>query len=452
MGSRSPDEVYLPLRYEIKDGKPATVLPYDVFSNDGELTRAPAAHPHAAGFAVWLERQVTIVGSENLANEMEIDGALIRRWIHGGYNDGERWVTMDSIALSRIDQAMTLAGGEESIWTLYPYLDDDLEVAVAYCHRCREDVMPVGGVCPWCESRIITLDLLALPAPGVRSPYRRRKTATLRTVKRPKVGQGGWEPIARPVGVLKPAGPPRPRSTRDRKTDVTEHLAFEAAYRYYLDEWGFDRIAKLLLPLTRYSSYKTLSSAIYREFKVRGWPRRDRIEATRLASYKHGLAPRRRTKVLGAKAEGNYRRWLKHQRGEPSVRCRGKVTQGPRKGGRCLRPAMHGATLCNSHAPTAGQLRAIGAMNAGWLASHLPPEPLAAYLEERRKDFPSWRAMAILIAGPAGKPATWQSGLKRIVDGHRSGVRRSTADQILEAIGEGLTVEDLYRPFLRKAA
>lgn len=257
------------------------------------------------------------------------------------------------------------------------------------------------------------------------------------------VRAAGWRDAATARAALDAPAPmlqwPAPRG-------LTSALIFEAQFRYYICGYGFLRTARALLPDTTYASEGALADALHRLFRNEGWPRRDRVQATRLASYRHGLAPRDRDTRLGGKANSNYRRWLKHQRGEVQPRCRGKVVQGSRTGRRCLRPALTGKLYCAAHdvanaQQVAARLKSMRAIRDRRL---VPIEPFSCFLDKLAGRLGSNCA----VASATGLDPTVVSRLRRRMEKGKpkTTVRRDTVDRVLARLGDGTVFEDLYAP------
>ncbi len=497
-----------------------------------------------APFRAWCAEHVG-VDKTAFAARLGIDDSYLRRLVMGVQPIDKRdrgqigtgsYVPMVRISLAAVDRMLTSYGDPGLLWELWPELDGDLEVDTVFCVKCSEDVMPVDGVCPWCETPTgLTLVHGELPERRERPAYRPRepRRRKLGTVRRPRVG-GGWRPCPKPDGQAslkrtrprrgpgsgKPsrmpaevlrcafeafvavptiiyardqvlaaelehpysspdslyqgvaagvqaagdphtrrrgaspcrrgarASQPSPAEEAGRSFSPSDALLHEAAWRYYYDEWGFERIARLYHPLTSYKTSKTLGRALYAAFRFHGWPRRDRIEATRIASYRHGLAPRKRKQVLGPRAEGDYRKWLKHQRGEVRPRCRGRVASGPRAGERCLRPACHGSTFCQFHGARQATVVAARteAMRAERDARLVPIAPFTLWLQGRLTETRTQRELARRIGFDNSIVSLWLRGRGRngTAADPRPRLLRDTVDRALDAWGDGTTFEQLY--------
>lgn len=114
----------------------------------GHVTRFPGdalTHPiDATPFATYVD---------DLAAELGSYGIVAARM-----KCGESWLlkgafrTLGVIERDRALECLENAGAE--VWAIYPQevdvpLEDD-----AYCGRCHENVTPIDGACPWCESAV----------------------------------------------------------------------------------------------------------------------------------------------------------------------------------------------------------------------------------------------------------------------------------------------------------
>jgi len=255
----------------------------------------------------------------------------------------------------------------------------------------------------------------------------RRSYGALRNGARPRVA----EALAHGEVALLEGPAPKALSARKRLDAAILH---EAAWLYYYDGLGFDRAARRLWPRTRYKSHKSLSRALYDGFKEMGWPRRDRIEATRAVSYKHGLAPRE------GRNEGKYRAWRAARDGTRSARCAGATERGPDESARCRRPAARGSRYCRCHDPAlrewrleVGQRASAGRIAGGHL---VPSGPLRAYLLGRK------RALGLTNGAIGEAVGMSRDAVGRLLKSERGLVRRSTAERCVAAFGHELG--DLY--------
>lgn len=208
----------------------------------------------------------------------------------------------------------------------------------------------------------------------------------------------------------------------------------EAAWLYYYEEIGFVKIGARLLHRTSYTTPHACGNAMCRMFKRMGWPARDRIEATRAASYKHGLKPRKGTNT------GKYNAWRKAKKGE-----RQRCTATSRKtDARCTRFAPTGKKVCYAHDPDFEARRVAGgaARAAAVNADLVPVGPFQAWLRARVKEASS--ALALAGRWPDVKVST----LYRVLNGAPGKtpgmMRKRTIERVLEASNTGTRFEDLY--------
>jgi hypothetical protein len=115
-----------------------------------------------------------------------------------------------------------------------------------------------------------------------------------------------------------------------------------AAYDLYLTGLSLRRVAEMVLDQTTYRNAKSCANSIHDQWRVNGWPLRDRGAASRAASWRHSLARDR-----------EHRLNLRRQRGEiRGIRCAAvKTRYGKGRGERCQRPALDGGRYCRYHEP-----------------------------------------------------------------------------------------------------
>lgn len=418
-------------------------------------------------------------GYSALADELGFDESQMRRWAVGIYRERQRGggalveKRFERISLDVVDRVTTGLGIR--IDELYPELDVDLEPE-AWCAACGEQVTPVQGVCPWCERRVagtvrpdpvrtlvprapspkvgtgaatrMTADLVrAAMAAYIEDPcYLRAARAVEQETEHPYasavhfsnairnhfVRRGWWTPddvrraldgdvMARPVpyrGKLSPE-----LLTRGREL--------------YEQGMGFQRIARELHEGSGAASVSSLSNSINHAFRHYGWPIRDRVEATRLASWRHGRATRDRD-------AGSYRRWFRTEHGLYQPRCQGTIKGGTlpsRAGEQCTKPAMQGEAFCAQHHPERvgrdreqlARMRATAAANRGGL---LPAEPIAAWIRALCDEHGSRVVRERLELSP--------SRLSQLRVCKAPVISRRRAGELLAAWGAGESVEDLW--------
>lgn len=169
--------------------------------------------------------------------------------------------------------------------------------AYAWCPTCAEQVTPMpSGKCVWCDTPT-----------AERAPLKRGK----------------------PFGVY------------GYLTDAQ----VRAVHRLYEQGLSLRACAKRIYPRTRYASEKACANALHGHFVRLGLPRRERIEATVLASTVHGMARR-------ASRDPEHQRRMRVRRGEIADRkCSGLKLTYPDKGRPCRRPALAGSDYCLGHDP-----------------------------------------------------------------------------------------------------
>lgn len=163
---------------------------------------------------------------------------------------------------------------------------------VRWCPTCAETTLPTDrGVCGWCDQ-----------------PFPRNR------VKRKDLG--------------------RPR------TVTVEQV--EEAYAWYEEGLSLRGCAARLLPATRAASAGALAETLRKQWQLRGYQLRDRVEAMVKASTIHGRARR------GENRDPQYRHDLRVRLGQiRAVRCLGLTKTGDR----CRRPALAGGEYCVMHDP-----------------------------------------------------------------------------------------------------
>lgn len=119
-----------------------------------------------------------------------------------------------------------------------------------------------------------------------------------------------------------------------------------ACHALYMRGLSVRQVAEQIHPRTRYRSAASCANSLFGHFARLGLPRRDRIEAVKLACTTHGLAPKHGPRPG---YQTHKRRVIRGQADQP--RCEGVVLQGRRRGERCEHRAMFGSRWCQSHDP-----------------------------------------------------------------------------------------------------
>lgn len=208
-----------------------------------------------------------------------------------------RWLN-EAEALDRrdVEEALHHAGVHPG--EVYPGLAQDVELEPeAYCHACREDVTPIGGRCPWCDAEI-----------GERP---------LRSIRR--VGQG--------------------RLLTDDQVRTAHRL-------HWSEGLSMRELGRRLYVQYGYASAKSCATALSVAFTKLALQRRDRIEATRLASTTHGLSPRPRLDESAAVREARAR-YRREARARYRLRCEAITNFGTR----CPNYAQPDGLVCRHHTP-----------------------------------------------------------------------------------------------------
>jgi hypothetical protein len=234
----------------------------------------------------------------------------------------------------------------------------------------------------------------------------------------------------------------RERPPAPYKGRIPEWMLSEAAWRYYIDEWGFQHIARWLarrFPEARglYNDIDDgLTNGLHGAFVKLGWPRRDRIEATNIASFKHGLAPRK------GRDNVNYERWKKQGRARP--RCKGTVRNHSRRhGGRCAKAAIEGSDYCYNHDPAREAERDAYLVKMRE-ASHAVVDimPFTHWLVWEAVKYPTVRAFAEKLGMDNGHVGHWLKGKGGGSD--KPIIKPATIEKALANYGGDTTFADLY--------
>lgn len=127
------------------------------------------------------------------------------------------------------------------------------------------------------------------------------------------------------------------------------------AYELYLSGLSLRACGKAMLERTRYKNAQTCANMLAEQWRLLGWPLRDRIAATRAASWKHGLLPRYGPRDPGQRA--------RNRRASGSVRgvmCAAvKTRYGKGRGEPCQHFALTGGLYCRQHEPTLAEARSV---------------------------------------------------------------------------------------------
>ncbi len=169
-------------------------------------------------------------------------------------------------------------------------------------------------------------------------------------------------------------------------------LVWEAAYRYYLDGWGLNRIAGHLWPMFPWienTSAKSLGLTLHRVFKTNGWPTRPQREATAAANWRHGMSAHRGNR--------RYRRYRYRAAQGEQPRCAATATSTGRP---CRNYAMRGDRHCYAHCErTREEREAALARGHQTIRSELVDSaPFVAWLQARVKQYGTQLATSRIVA------------------------------------------------------
>jgi hypothetical protein len=168
-------------------------------------------------------------------------------------------------------------------------------------------------------------------------------------------------------------------------------LVWEAAYRYYLDGWGFNRTARRLFevfPRIENTSAKSLGLTLHRVFKTNGWPARSQREATRATNWRHGMTAHR----------GDLRyerhRYRKSKGTQPLCDATCKTTGRP-----CGNYAMRGERKCFAHSERTRTEReaALARGHEVMRAELVDSTPFVAWLQGRVRQYGTQRAASEIV-------------------------------------------------------
>lgn len=169
-------------------------------------------------------------------------------------------------------------------------------------------------------------------------------------------------------------------------------LVWEAAYRYYLDGWGLNRVARRLLaafPWVEQSTAKALGLTLHRVFTANGWPIRPQREATQAANWRHGMTAHR--------GERRYERHRYRESNGLQPRCGAtcKATGRP-----CGNFAMRGDTRCFAHSERTREQReaALARGHEVMRGELVDSTPFVTWLSGRVRQYGSQRATASVVA------------------------------------------------------
>lgn len=225
----------------------------------------------AAPFREWLERRITKIGMDldqqegvrvvagELLPDVTIESAVRMLYRYRNSLDGQD-VPTDEHPLEAVERMLDNVGVR--VWEVYPELELDDVGRDGYCRSCRLEVTTIGGGCPWCDGPV--------------DDHRPKRSASRK-------------------------GQSRRVSESELRAMNVEHLAGTSISDIGRREWR--RLG--------YAHAHSCSDAIARGFRELGLERRDRLEASRAASIKHGATTNRAV----APGSPDHDRYLKHMRG-----------------------------------------------------------------------------------------------------------------------------------------
>ena len=213
---------------------------------------------------------------------------------------------------------------------------------------------------------------------------------------------------------------------------IKADIIWQAAWHYYYDGYGFLRTARAINYKLPGRSDKSIATSLNDIWSINGWPARDRVQATRIASWKHGLKTR-------ASGDLQYRRWARTNSQPPRPRC--AHLKGEQ---RCRNYASRQSKYCYGHSNQSQISRKKAAAQAkiSRQSSLLPAGPLTGWLQASVKQTGS----AVRLSELTGLSA---DGIRRYLNGSRKTVKRSTVERYLQAgRAAGITTPNLSQLYL----
>lgn len=221
--------------------------------------------------------------------------------------------------------------------------------------------------------------------------------------------RGGWE-----------------RPDLSAKGKITD-AQLQALHVAHVNGASMNSLAGQIYEKLGYASQKSCLGAICKGFKRLGLPARDRIEATRKASTKHGLAPR-----YGSRP--GYSRYKLEQAGKARPICKATRLNPPRAGEPCQREAMHGSDYCFSHDPSTKGFRQKHLAKVRARQSKremLPMKPLADHIMQLRDELGSFREIATRYGRSTSLICVYARGLSPSNKRFKPEIGRDTAASLL---------------------
>jgi hypothetical protein len=244
--------------------------------------------------------------------------------------------------------------------------------------------------------------------------------------------------------------PPKPRKKRGVPRRLTDEQVAKAYRRYTEEGLSARAVAHDIWQEAGYSSPGSCETALGKAFHEAGFEVRGRIEATRIASTKHGLAPKHGPRP----GYGTYTRKVLHGK-EDAPRCKGTISTYPGKGNRCARPAANGSEFCASHDPKkqakrqAHLARLHEETRRRIAEGSVPMAPFAAFLRRCIAEEGSNRAAAERLGLNNTAIARYARGLGNDRRPKET-IQRKTVEKVLER--DDRDIAELYPEFAPVAA
>lgn len=348
----------------------------------------------ALPLAMWIQHELEKTPFVRLAEQLGISPRLLSCWRDELTSEGR---PQFSVGRELVEDAFDR--GDVGLWEVFPGVERGprTEETHRWCPSCKESsAVDADRLCLWCGGPT--------------------------EAERPK--RGGWK---------------RPDLVGSRYTEAQLH----ALHVFHLrDRLSIRELGRRTFAAAGYKSHRVAEIAISREWKRLGLQARDRIEATRLASTKHGMAPR-----YGSRAGyGTYRRRILHGE-EDQPLCAGVRQNHPRKGEPCELRAMKGARFCSQHDPERAAARVAhldevhARQRARFAESALPMAPFAAFVARVHREAGSLR----LAGERLGMTPTAVSVYRRSLGTDKKPketIQRATVERVFEHAG--VSFEEVY--------
>lgn len=214
---------------------------------------------------------------------------------------------------------------------------------------------------------------------------------------------------------------------RPKGSSRISEAQLRALYALHRDQRvPLNEIARRYWQKLGYPSHRACSASLFSMMKRRGMKLHDRIEMVKVASTRHGLAPKHGPRP----GYGPYKRKVLGGR-EDRPQCVATKQQAPGKGRRCNARAQGGSSYCYGHDPArkADRDRHLEAMRA-----RQPKPELVPWLEVRAELWP-WLARHEYPASRlAEATGVAQATCSRLLKDCRSTVTRALAVRLLVVV------------------